>query len=135
MRSLDHDLSCTCSEDALRFSREATEAGDVYFSYLWLLVAADAGSNDAEELADAMRDAGELRDEDVTHAHYQLASWYHTGSHVNRDARCSLEHLVHAARSHGLRLQRRVLSSLPPADALRKVGEDIGVPRDAAEAR
>jgi hypothetical protein len=132
MRPLSEDVSCSTVDDALRFADQAEREGDPYFTYLWLLVAADAGSNHAEERAEDMHDAEQISAAEVTHAHYQLASWYHTGAHVSRDARWSLEHLVQAARKHGLRQQRKLLSSLPPADALRKVADDIGVPRDAA---
>jgi hypothetical protein len=127
MRPLFDDVFCTGPADAHNRAREAAESGDAYFAYLWLRVAADGGSDEAEERADEMQAEGEIGPEDVTLVHYQLASWYHTGAHVARDARWSLEHLVHAARNHGLRQQRKVLSSLPPADALRKVADDIGV--------
>lgn len=131
MRTLSDDVFCRSPEDALGLAQLAVDAGDRYFAYLWFRVAADAGSDEAEQIADDMQEAGDIAHDDVTMAHYQLASWYHTGAHVPQDARWSLEHLVQAARSHGLRHQRKLLSSLPPADALRKVGEDIGVPRDA----
>ena len=133
MRTLERgDVSCCSAEVALGFAHAAKDDGDMYFAYLWLLVAVDAGSDEAEDLAEELYEAGSVTAEEVTQVHYQLASWYHTGSHVTEDARWSLEHLVQAARNHGLRHQRKLLSSLPPADALRKVGAEIGVLRDSS---
>src|SRR5687767_6020373 len=73
------------------------EREEMYHGYVWYLIAADLGDDEAAEIADILREAEQVCDEDVHLAELQVALWWHHGFLVDRDDARAAAHLPAAA--------------------------------------
>lgn len=90
--------SWRASELSARELAEAfCERDETYHVYVWLLIAADLGDEDAADAAAALHEVDQVCDEDVYLAELQLTLWWHHGIEVSRDDERALAHLSQAA--------------------------------------
>jgi len=78
-------------------AHEHLERDETYDAYVWLLIAADDGDDEAADQAEMLHEVDQVCDEDVRLAELQVALWYHHGHIVARDDARAAQHLPMAA--------------------------------------
>jgi hypothetical protein len=74
------------------------EEEETYHGYVFLLLAADAGEEEAGDDMDTLFEVDQVCDEDVHLAELQVVLWYHHGHLVGRDDARAAEHAAVVAR-------------------------------------